>query len=451
MVKSKKEKIEKSKRARKIWKWVIWVTVGLVLVGAIVSVLVWWNLEGSKTDLEKRGLPDRGVPVMEISLADGLELSEIDGGSKETKYEGNELDLYDTGMKYEFDNVEIKGRGNTTWGKLKNPYRIKFTKNVDLLELGKAKKWVLLANYFDASYLRNDIAFMLAEMVEVPYSRRGDFVELYIDGDYRGLYYLIQQIEIAKGSVDLRNEGGLLFEVDTLHKDGENCYMTYFGECLVLRDKRTIKDEEDSLADDFLADLNKAEIAAKKGNYNDVEKVLDIESFVKYFLVNEFTVNPDAYTSSFYLYRNDEGKIAAGPVWDFDYSLANREWTWWTDENFFSPDEDMVRRRNAFGEDDLEEDLNTSRLFYYLMETLEFQSEVKRIYKEKMFGKEESFMQAIRNKAGEIYWAAKADGRRWEKEGFEEELMEMMGWIKKRYEHFEQVYGGDESGSSGVI
>ena len=69
---------KKTKKDSMIWKWVLGVSGGMILVLVLVLGIVWWVKEGSKTDLGRRGLPDRGVPVMEISLADGLELSEID-------------------------------------------------------------------------------------------------------------------------------------------------------------------------------------------------------------------------------------------------------------------------------------------------------------------------------------------------------------------------------------
>lgn len=448
----KEEKAAKPKRTRKIWWRVVLgcVAMGVVLAG-VIGYAVWWNTEGSKTELEKRGLPDRGLPVMEITLADGLELAEIDGGDKDVKYEGNEVDLYEGGSVFEFDDVEVKGRGNSTWGQEKKPYQLSFSRGVDLLGLGKAKKWVLLANALDASYLRNDIALTLAEMVGMPYNHRGDFVELYVNDDYRGLYYLVQKIAIAKGSVDLRNDGGLLFEIDTLHKNEENCYTTYLEECLVLKDERFTNGEGDNLVKEFLEDLNEAERAAKKGRYYNVAEISDIDSFVQYFLVNEFTVNPDAYTSSFYLYRNDEGKIAAGPVWDFDLALANEQWIWWTDRNFFSPYEDMVRRKNVFGEDGLEEDISTSKLMYYLLEMPEFRDRVNKMFQERMSGRKEEFMRMISSRVEKIYRAVKADGERWEGESFEEELTALLKWVKGRYEHFEEVYGDGSYDWSGVI
>lgn len=447
----KEEKPEKGKESRKIWKWVGWISAGLVLIGVVVGFLVWWNMEGSMTDLERRGLPNRGIPVMEISLADGLELSEIDEGSKEIKYEGNEVTVYEDGGVKKYDNVEMKGRGNTTWGMPKKPYQIKFNKRVDLFGLGKAKKWVLLANFFDASYVRNDIAFMLAEMIGVQYSHKGDYVELYVDGDYRGLYYVVQKIEVDKSSVDLRGGEGLLFEIDTLHGSDEKCYDGYLGECLVLRDSKVASDEKEGLAQKFASDFARAEEYIKEKSYENAAQLLDMASFAKYFLVNEFTVNPDAYTSSFYLYRNDEGKIAAGPVWDFDFALANREWTWWTSEEFFSPRESMIRKKNAFGYDGLNEDYNASKLLYYLMDVPEFREEVEKVFREKMTGRKEEFIRAIVNRMKNIYLAAKMDGVKWERMDFETEARELINWVKARYDYFESTYRGDEWDYSGSV
>ena len=351
------------------------------------------------------------------------------------------MDVYSGSGVTQYEDAEVKGRGNTTWGQVKKPYQIKFSKKVDLLGMGEAKKWVLLANYFDTSYIRNDVALLLAEMVGIEYNHRGEFVELYVDGDYRGLYYVVQKIEIAKGSVDLRNEGSALFEIDTLHKAEEECYTTYLGECLVLKDANFGEDTEDELIKKFVADLNEAEKAAENGDFEIVARILDVDSFVKYFLVNEFTVNPDAYTSSFYLYRNDAGKVAAGPVWDFDFALANRAWSWWTEETFFSPDESMIRKRNAFGHEGFEEDKNTSKMFYYLMDMPEFRNEVKRIFTENMSGRSREVAAAIDNRVERIYYAAINDGLKWDRDEFQTELKELKQWIMQRYKHFEDEYG----------
>lgn len=437
---AKGKKTKKNKKNGSIWKWVLYASGGIILTLVFVLGIVWWNVEGSKTDLEKRGFEDRGLPVMEINLADGLELSEIDDGPKETKYEGNEVVVYENGEASKHNGVEMKGRGNTTWRQEKKPYQIKFPHNVDLLGLGKAKKWILLSNYLDASYLRNYIALVLAEMIGVKYNHVGDFVELYINGDYRGLYYAIQKIEISKGSVDLRENNSALFEIDTLHKNEENCNMTYLDECLIFKDSKNGIDNS-GLVEDFLEDLNMAEKMAMGQDFENVDKILDINSFAKYFLVNEFTVNPDAYTSSFYMYRNDEGKIAAGPVWDFDFSLANHEWWWRVDERFFSPRESMIRKREVFGQDGITEDKNTSKLVYYLMEMPEFQDEVNTEFCRSMSGRGGEIIRLLEKKADEIKLAAENDSKKWRMNDFRGEWLEMRNWIKERYDYFEEIYG----------
>lgn len=422
---------EKQKKSKKKWILVGVLSLlgaGMIVVGA-VSIL---------RMREEVVFEDRGLPIINIEL-NGVELAEIHDGPKDVKYEGNELDLYEGNEILRYNDVEIKGRGNSTWGQPKRPYQIRFSKGVDLLGMGKAKKWILLANYVDASFVRNDVALALAEMLDVQYSNRGSFVELYINGEYIGLYYLVQKIEIAKGSVDLRGGGGVLFEIDTLHKDEEACYTSYLNECLVVKDVNSNNSER--IIESFLVDFNNAEMMVEEGNYEGLAEILDIDSFVKYFLVNEFTVNPDAYSTSLYLYRSDNGKIVAGPVWDFDLSLANREWGWQVDDTFFSPYENVIRKKEAFGEDGLEEDLIISKLFYKMMEMPEFRTEVERIFNEKMSGRGQELLQEIWSDVEKINLAAKVDGEKWKRANFETELIEVIKWISERYWHFEREYG----------
>lgn len=429
-------KEKKTNKNNILWKWVLYVSGGLIVFLVFILGIIWLL----KPDMEKRGFEDRGVLAVEIQL-NGTTLDEINGGDKETKYEGNKVAVYENGEMNEYNNVQIKGRGNSTWRQEKKPYQIKFSSKTDFLHLGIAKKWTLLANIIDDTNLRNDIALSLAEMIEMPYNYRGDFVDLYIDGDYRGLYYTVQKIEMAKGSVDLRRNDGVIFELDNLHRDEENCLMTYLDECLVLKDGVMGDDNLDSFADAFIEDFNKAEKAVKDKSYVEIEKIFDMQSFAKYFLINEFTVNPDAYSTSFYLYRNDEGKIAAGPVWDFDFALANRRWECAIDDRFYSPTESMIRKREAFGYDGLSEDTVISKLFYYLMDIPEFQKLVKEVFQKEMSGRGVEFVNSIIMKAKEIRDAAIKNRERWNGKDYDSEVNELVEWVKLRYSFFEETYG----------
>ncbi|MBQ3476456.1 CotH kinase family protein [Candidatus Saccharibacteria bacterium] len=384
--------------------------------------------------------PDRGVARINIDL-NGVTLSEIKEGPKDIKYKGNDLQIYDNEEILRYRGIEIKGRGNLSWDQPKKSYQITFSKSTQLFDLGKTKKWILLANYLDGSYIRNDAAFVFADMLGMKYNNLGKFVEVYFNNEYEGLYYLIEKIEISKASVDIREDDGLLFELDNLHNDG-NCYWTYAGNCLILKDYNDSGDVIKNVGA-FIDVFNRFEIAAEKGDYETIKNLIDVKSFAEFFLVSEFAVDPDAYSSSFYLYQDGKNnKIYAGPVWDFDLAFGNKDWRWgqiWDD--FYSPSEDMVRKKEAFGEGGLMEDLSIARIFYYLMEISDFKDEVLKIFNQKISGRKIEYLTILYERLNDIQKSAEVDVRKWDKKQFQSEKEEMKDWVKRRFEHFELQYG----------
>lgn len=431
--------------AKKAWHRFLLPVVLILIVG--VGLLVKFGMERTMAEDIVTLFPDRGIPRMNITL-NGVTLDEINAGSKDIKYEGNEVTVYDgNSVTLEAGGVRVKGRGNTTWMQPKKPYQIKFSKRIDLLGVANSKKWALLANFFDTSLVRNDVAMLLAEMLGMEYNVRGDFIELYFNNRYEGLYYLLPSVELTKGSVYLNDPGGVLFELDTLHREEEECFESYFGECLVLKDT-VLKDQNlaKMAAGSFMRDFNEFEIELEKGHYERLAELVDLESFAKYFLLSEFTVNPDAYISSFYLYKNgDNDKIHAGPAWDFDFALGNHNWDWQVDEVFYSPYEEMVRKKEVFSPDGLNEESLISRLFYYLDEMPGFRNIVTDVFQEKLAGKCEWLITDVLERKKKISDAAERDGQRWGEEKkddktFEEELDYLIEWMKSRYDFFESKY-----------
>lgn len=420
-----------------------WKVAVVALLFCVVG-LGWMFIYNMNNKLNDTSLNNK-IPKINIELNE-ISLEEIKAGSKDQKYEGNKVDIYDNGSTYQYEEVEIKGRGNTTWEQVKKPYQIKFSQRVDLLNLGKNKKWVLLANYYDATFLRNDIALLLTEILEMQYNHRGEFVELYFNDEYEGLYYLVQKIEISNGSVDLKDNLGVLFEIENFSWHEEDCDESYSGNCLVLKDTVSKDAKEKTEAEkDFMDSFNKFEKAAEKGDYEKVSELIDIESFAKYFIVSEFTVNPDAYSSSFYFYKDGiDDKIHAGPMWDFDLAFGNRSWGWQIDERFYSPYEDMVREREAFGQDGLKEDMCISKDIYYLMRIPEFKNEVKRIFQEKLMNKKSELLEEIARKNNEIQKALLVNHTKWEEKNFEANYEAMIDWIEARYDYLQTKYGNNE-------
>lgn len=386
------------------------------------------------------------VPIVQIQLGDiGVE-DFRDSWKTVTAYDGALVTKSLEGI-HKYNGIEISGRGNSSWMTDKKPFQVKLAKKSEFLGLGKAKKWVFVSNAYDGSFMRNDVAYTLAEMLGENVERRGRFAEVVLDDSYEGLYYVMRKLEIGKGAVDLRANDGVLVELDNVHNEAEVCYRSYAGNCVVLQDTVAKDDpaQTDVAMQNFMRDFNQLEAAAEKGDYRQVEKMIDVQSFVDYYLINEFSVNPDAYSSSFYMYRDGEGdKIHAGPVWDFDLAFGNKVWPWTEEERSNLSTRTMIREDDVFGRNGHEADMGTARLFYYLMKIPEFKAEVGRVFVEKMSGKEPEIEAKVVATQNMIDAAAMRDGLRWPDENarkFDEETEELLQFIRERYSYFEEIYG----------
>ena len=261
---------------------------------------------------------------MDFAL-NGTSISEINAGSKEIKYEGNTVAL--DGVTY--DDVQVKGRGNSTWiaDVNKKPYQIKFQEASDLAGLGASEKWILLANAFDKTSLRNDFSFYISEKLSIPFSQRGCFTELYADGKYVGLYYLCHKVEIGENEVSLDGDDAVLVEMNTRAdlKDDDISVEILDGYFITLSDSnRDDTSENKVLLNDFADAYKKLEKACDIGDFETVSSLIDIKSFADIFLIEMFAGDMDLFSSSFFMYRNaPEERIYAGPIWDMDMSFGN--------------------------------------------------------------------------------------------------------------------------------
>ncbi|MBR6505267.1 CotH kinase family protein [Candidatus Saccharibacteria bacterium] len=429
----------------------------------IVMILIVFFAWGSKE--EKRLI---SLPKIEISLNETT-LDEIISNSKDIKYDDNLVIVFDGGKYDEYSRVELKGRGNSTWGQSKSPFQIKFKEKVDLFGMGKAKKWILLANYFDATSLRNDIAFYLEKVLGEAYALEGRFVELYVDGKCLGIYYLTEKIEIGKERVNLKDDYGVIVEVENMRSEDVNCYLTVDSTCLTMRD--VVVDSNAKVAmERFRDEFEQLENAAREGDYERVQQLVDVDSLAVYYLLSEFTVNPDAYASSFYFYKDGDGDlIHAGPGWDFDFAMGNKEWVWGYSEDFYLPETvDALKTQSLGGEirdnktgksSKAKKKSAVSDLLFNLIEIPEFQRKVIQIYRERMMGKKEDVLAYIRKQAAIIATATANDNNIWRKDEadkvksvlydnlspslvFWREVTYLTDWVDRRFEYMDKMYSG---------
>ena len=235
----------------------------------------------------------------------------------------------------------IRGRGNTTWIYPKKPYALKLESKTEILGMPKHKRWVLLANWMDRTLLRNDIAFEMGRRT-MEWAPRGQFVEFFLNEKFLGNYYLCEQIKPDKNRVDIDKidentdvdnvsqiSGGYLLEFDVYGPEDE---VNYFYTS-VKKFPVTIKEPDEEIITSWThpayvyikeyidqVELTLEEDKDKLAKWNDIASLIDIQSYIDWWLIHEVTYNIEArHPKSCYMYKKRDGKLYAGPVWDFDW------------------------------------------------------------------------------------------------------------------------------------
>lgn len=275
-----------------------------------------------------------GLPSVHITLK-GTSLEEIHA-DKDVKHKGNSIYILDPGGKYDLTvegSLEIKGRGNSTWREYeKKAYQIKFDSKTSVLGMGKAKKWVLLANASDDSMMRTQLIYNMAGKMGMDFVCSLKYVDLWIDGEYRGTFLLGDKVEIGSSRLDLSEDTGALFEHDEAFYMEEDywVYSTMLGRHFVMKE---IVEEEDAFIEAAMTDFEKAvdELTAYlystpsyEVTLKDLSTMIDVDSFAKYYLVNEYALNRESFATSFYWYKDGANDVIhLGPLWDFDTCMGN--------------------------------------------------------------------------------------------------------------------------------
>ena len=214
----------------------------------------------------------------------------------------------------------IKVRGNTTAFGAKKPYTINLDSAKNLFAMGGSSKWVLLADYYDSTLMRNAVAFKLAHDMgfEAPEYKRA---EVWVDGEYKGLYLFTEAVEKGKNRLDISTgKGDFLIETDSPLREEEGSTYFYSGDFYYrLREPEKVSSAE---LDAIESRVREIENILAAGDYEQVERELDIPSFVDYYILNELLCPGDFTDYSIFFYQKD-GILCAGPAWDYDLSQGN--------------------------------------------------------------------------------------------------------------------------------
>ena len=271
----------------------------------------------------------------------------------------------------------IGGRGNTSFaGYEKKPFSVTLNESVSVLGLPAGQKYALISNASDPSLIRNDIARRMEMALGMSYSHMGKFVDLYINGEYEGNYYLCDDIEIGKERINILNmeavmdlfyrnrnyestdvyetpvvkarkievnpkdiTGGYLIEREYSQRfeyeypEIDSAFITDSEEHFVVKNPAYCSVEQIEYIRQYVNEAENA-ILNPDGKNQETGKTyqeyIDTSSFVKKYLVEEVSKNYDAGVSSSYFYKDSDlngGKLCAGPGWDYDMSMGNYvEW-----------------------------------------------------------------------------------------------------------------------------
>ena len=231
----------------------------------------------------------------------------------------NEIDCFisiisDNGQTLLADSAQIRLRGNASMGFPKKPYRIKFAHKHKVLGApASAKKWTLINNYGDKTLMRNQLAFELSRRFGMPYTPFCAYVDVIVNGDYKGCYQLCDQIEVKKGRVDIE-EGGYLIEADAYAGSEASMFWSAKGTPVTIKYPK-----EDSIT------WEQSEYIRQ--HYDKMESnwktYLDLNTFLRHFLVGEFSGNTDTYWSTYFYKHRANDTLYVGPCWDFDLAFEN--------------------------------------------------------------------------------------------------------------------------------
>lgn len=267
----------------------------------------------------------------------------------------------------------LGGRGNSTWTAAKKPLKFELNQPAGLLGMEEAVKYNLIANAYDGSHMRNKLMLDMANAISGQYMVDGEWVELYYNGEYEGLYLLTEKVEIGENRLDIasleaENEevnpegpskykeftyeeeyhgmtikgveipnspkditGSYLIEMDMRirYEEAPCGFITGRGQPFTIENPGYITKSELQYIADVAADVESAlfsedgisDISRKR-----LEELMDLTSFADAYLYGEISGEQDTGISSQYLYKKPDSEstlLYAGPIWDFDGCLGN--------------------------------------------------------------------------------------------------------------------------------
>lgn len=273
------------------------------------------------------------IPTIYIETFGGRQIT------SKTTYIYATMTYVDGDKVVQYDSLQIRGRGNSTWNLAKKPYRIKFNESTKFLGKGyaKNKNWTLLANHGDKSLLRNAVTFAMGDFLGQPFSPAAHFVDLVLNGTYLGNYQVSDQVNVDNKRVEIYEQeevataesnitGGYLVEIDGFGSSEAVYFST--SKNLIVSVKSPDEDVINTAQKNYIRQyLNDFESALFGANFTDGTRgyraIADSATLMSWYMATELSANVDGFWST-YLYKDqDDPRLYFGPLWDYDIAYNN--------------------------------------------------------------------------------------------------------------------------------
>lgn len=251
--------------------------------------------------------------------------------------------------------IGIEKRGSSSQTLPKKPYGLTTLKednvsnnNVEILGMPKENDWVLNSLAFDPSLIRNYLSYDLSRSLG-NYAARGKYCEVVINGDYKGLYIFMEKLKVDSERINIVKmtntdnvakelTGGYVIKADkTTGGDPVAWTMeSYAQRTNYIHEKPNpweITGSQRSYIKSIFTNLQSAATSQNASITDGFPSIIDVPSFIDFILINELASNSDAYQISTYFHKDRNGKLRAGPVWDFDLTYGNDLFHWGLDRS----------------------------------------------------------------------------------------------------------------------
>ena len=281
--------------------------------------------------LDDTEYPYAGIPRIVIETENNREIKD-----RETEIPAKLQIWGEKAPESEVMDLTIRGRGNTSWTEMpKKSYKIEFTNKQSMLGMPKDRDWALIANYADKTLMMNYLMYRFAAELGSYYAPRCEFIELFINKEYLGVYLLTETIKIGKNRINIpNNNNSFIVEFDFRAFEKEQ---TFYSNILTGSSEKKIyqvhypKNASNSTISNIEEFIFSYEMFLKHIDplqRNHIEQWIDIEEYIKHYWIQEFSKNYDAvFKASVYFSWQNGNVIKMGPIWDFDLAFGNHDVT----------------------------------------------------------------------------------------------------------------------------